>query len=48
MDAIRDHVLAVNGYQRHNDAETDEVNEDRQENDEQRWFAFHVYNEWEF
>ena len=39
---------AVNRHQRHDDAETDEVNEDRQENDEQRWFAIHVLNKRKF
>lgn len=39
---------AEDGHQWHDDAETDEVNEDRQENDEQRWFAIHVGNEREF
>ena len=34
---------AVNRHQRHDNAETDEVNEDRQENDEQRWLAIHSY-----
>ena len=33
---------AEDRHQRHDDAETDEVNEDRQENDEQGWFAVHV------
>ena len=38
-EAARAVVPAEDGHQRHDDAETDEVNEDRQENDEQRWFA---------
>jgi len=34
---------AEDWHQRHDDAEADEVNEDRQENDEQRWLAVHVF-----
>ena len=36
----------VNRHQRHDDAKTNQVNEDREKNNEQRWFAIHVlFNE---
>ena len=40
--AARAVMPAEDRHQRHDDAESDEVNEDRQENDEQRWLAVHV------
>ena len=40
--AARAVMPAEDRHQRHDDAEADEVNEDRQENNEQRWFAVHV------
>ena len=40
--AARAVMPAEDRHQRHDDAETDEVNEDRQENNEQRWLAIHV------
>jgi len=41
--AARAVMPAEDWHQRHDDAEADEVNEDRQENDEQRWLAVHVF-----
>ena len=40
--AARAVMPAEDRHQRHDDAESNEVNEDRQENNEQRWFAVHV------
>ena len=38
-------ILRVAGEQRQHDAEADQVDKDRQENNEERWLAFHVCNE---